>query len=98
MKIIHDLKNPTIAIENMVEKIESNSKLKEYINYEIADIFDMLDGLRLVYKMRYNMNIKEQVQILETKHLTNSIKSTFRNLAINGKNEFKIQVEQGFPE
>lgn len=32
MKIIHDLKNPTIAIENMVNKIELNSKLKENIN------------------------------------------------------------------
>lgn len=58
----------------------------------------MLDGLRLVYKMRYNMDLKEEPKTVETKQMTDCLKSTFTNLTLNGKNEFKIQVNQGFPE
>lgn len=52
----------------------------------------MIDKLRITYKLRYDMNINEEVKSLETIKLVTSIKSTFINLAMNGKNEFEIQV------
>lgn len=54
MKVIHDLKNPILAIKNTVADLDSiniDSKTKSLIISETTDLMEMLESLKMEFKM-----------------------------------------------
>lgn len=98
MKIIHDLKNPAIAVMQSVNDTDIDiTKLREIVNTELEDLQDMLDNLRAEFKHAYRMNMNESAREVNTKEFLKSLKRTHLRLAKNGKNHFRIESIKGFP-
>ena len=91
MKIIHDLKNPAIAVVQSVNDTDVDIvKLRDIVNTEMEDLQDMLENLRAEFKHAYKMNFNEQPREIETKDFVKSLKHTHSRLANNGQNYFKF--------
>lgn len=87
MKVIHDLKNPVIAVMQSVNDLDIDLiKLREIVNIELEDLQDMLDNLRAEFKHAYKMNMDELPREVQTKEFLKSLKRTHHRLAKNGKN------------
>jgi len=55
MKVIHDLKNPILAIKNTVTDLDPNMieiKTKALIINESNDLMEMLESLKMEFKMK----------------------------------------------
>lgn len=51
MKVIHDIKNPVLAIMQIMNDSETNQDtIRENTNTELEDLMDMLDNLRAEFK------------------------------------------------
>jgi len=61
MKIIHDLKNPLIALQSILKHANIAIDVMSSINFELNDIKEMLDKLRLEFKSKNGMSLKEKI-------------------------------------
>jgi len=58
----------------------------------------MLDTLKIEFKHRHEMNLKENMVYTNTEDLIKSMVETDRNLAKNGNNAINFQIEKDFPK
>jgi len=59
MKIIHDLKNPLIAMNMCVDESNLDPVDKDELKNEIEDMNEMLDTLKTEFKTRHDMKFNE---------------------------------------
>jgi len=59
MKIIHDLKNPLIAMNLCVDESKLEEYEKDELKNEIEDMTEMLDTLKTEFKTRNDMKFNE---------------------------------------
>jgi len=99
MKVIHDIKNPTIAVLQTVNDPEAElNKVKSIVNEELEDLADMLDNLRAEFKSSNLMDIsKEELREVLTSDFLKSLKITHVRLAKNGGNQLKIKTNDSVP-
>jgi len=137
MKVVHDLKNPILAIEELVDDQEEEEEdthethgkvkkrisvnelpideemciskvcfkckkifkhLKSELEFETSDLLEMLENLKTSFKLGHNMDISEENVKITTNKIVQSICKTHKKLAINGVNEYTVQVHEFFPK
>jgi len=98
MKIIHDLKNPLIAINMCIEESGIQNDIICDIKNEIHEMNEMLDTLKTEFKSRNSMKFDEKTDDYKTHDLLKSFKMSFTKLALNGKNNVEFYIQQNFPE
>jgi len=99
MKVIHDLKNPVMAIiqvlnENSDLSIES---IRKQTNPELEDLGDMLDNLRMEFKSHNLMDVNEKERRLESLDFINGLMRTHSRLAKNLNCKLRICAGKNFP-
>lgn len=98
MKIIHDLKNPLIAINMCVEESGIQNEIIVDVKSEIQEMHEMLDSLKTEFKSRNDMQFNEKTDDQLTHDLLKSFKLANTKLAQNGKNTLEFVIEQNFPK
>lgn len=98
MKIIHDLKNPLIALHMCIEDSKLDQDDKEELKNEIEEMHDMLDSLKTEFKTRNDMKFNETQEYHKVHDLLNSFKRAFTKLAQNGNNILQFKIQQNFPQ
>jgi len=101
MKVIHDLKNPILAIKNTLTDLDSiniDNKTKTLIISETTDLMEMLESLKMEFKMMNNMKNDEKAKEVSTQDFIESLANSSIKLANNGKNTIKLQINSGFPK
>lgn len=73
IKIIHDLKNPALAIDSIVQHSNIDNETKKSIQNEINELNDMLDILKTTFKLVNNLNHEEQKTKVNIHELFKSI-------------------------
>ena len=97
MKVIHDLKNPIIAIQGIIQDLH-DEKLERNINCELDGMREMLEVLKTEFKANNNMSFKEKYELVNSKDLADSLLYTHQKLAFNGKNSMTVNIQSNFPE
>lgn len=125
MKIMHDLKNPILAINELVDNGDqdinefqehTNQKVSRRISidsidtdisksnicykcrktlkilnceiqFETSDMLEMLENLKISFKIGHDMEIGEEKENVTTYEIVQSISKTHTKLANNGVNE-----------
>ena len=98
MKVLHDLKNPIIALIATINDISLDVIAMRLIaNADLEDIDEMLDNLKTEFKSRQNLDSKEHKRDVDTiKFLENIARAQIR-IAKNGNNNFTINADTNFP-
>jgi len=60
IKIIHDLKNPLIAVNMCIEESEIHNDIINDVKSEIQEMHEMLDSLKTEFKSRNDMQFNEK--------------------------------------
>lgn len=102
MKTIHDLKNPAMALAQIINEQENQTKtvneISKLVNTELEDLNDMLDNLRAEFKQKYGMKIDEQPREIKSSEFLRGIRKTHQRLASNGRNKLEISCDEKFPK
>jgi len=59
MKIIHDLKNPLIALQTILKWANIEADILKLMNFELNDLQEMLEALRFEFKAKNGMKLEE---------------------------------------
>jgi len=97
MKVIHDLKNPLIALQTILSYGNIDTEILNLMNFEINDLKEMLEVLRFEFKSKNGMTLEETKEYKLSKEFVMSIANTHKTLAENGNNALLISLNQ-FPE
>ena len=89
IKVIHDLQNPIIVINDSLEEDEINfDKAKKIIKSEIIDLQEILDNLRAYFKWKNKSDFNEPFTNCQVGDLVNKIALCHDKVCINGNNNF----------
>lgn len=101
MKTIHDLKNPAMAVSQIINEQDNQGvkvrDITKMVNTELEDLTDMLDNLRAEFKQKHGMGINEQPREIKSSDFLRGIRKTHQRLASNGRNKLEITSEEKFP-
>mmetsp|Transcript_14110 Transcript_14110/g.11659 ORF Transcript_14110/g.11659 Transcript_14110/m.11659 type:complete len:215 (-) Transcript_14110:733-1377(-) len=97
MKVIHDLKNPLIALQTILSYGNIDTEILNLMNFEINDLKEMLEVLRFEFKSKNGMTLEETKEYKHSIEFVKSIANTHKTLAENGNNALLISLDQ-FPE
>jgi len=98
MKILHDIKNPVLALISTINDTSlTREDIQSIANADLEDINDMLDNLRAEFKSRYKLDSKEEIREINTIEFLEHLSRAQLRLAKNGNNNFVIQAEENVP-
>jgi len=98
MKTVHDLKNPIHSINSIIhDDTLSIKEMRVATNNEIEDLQDMLDGLRLEFKLNEGMSINENKREVDSSEFLKGFKRSMKLLAKNGKNRLTVETDENYP-
>jgi len=97
MKIIHDLKNPLIAVQTILKYADIAVDLLGLLNFELEDMTEMLEVLRFEFKSKNGMSLEENKAYKQSKEFIESLANTHKSLAENGNNALIFSLSQ-FPD
>ena len=98
MKILHDIKNPVMALISTINDPSlTREDIQSIANADLEDITDMLDNLRAEFKSRYKMDSKEEAREVNTIEFLENLSRAQVRLAKNGNNDFEIEAEPLVP-
>mmetsp|Transcript_14106 Transcript_14106/g.11656 ORF Transcript_14106/g.11656 Transcript_14106/m.11656 type:complete len:257 (+) Transcript_14106:414-1184(+) len=97
MKIIHDLKNPLIAVQTILKYADIAEDLLSLLNFELDDMKEMLEVLRFEFKSKNGMSLEENKGYKQSKEFIESLANTHKSLAENGNNALLFSLSQ-FPD
>mmetsp|Transcript_28130 Transcript_28130/g.23606 ORF Transcript_28130/g.23606 Transcript_28130/m.23606 type:complete len:158 (-) Transcript_28130:775-1248(-) len=99
IKVIHDIKNPVQALVSSINDFSLTVENMHLIaNQSLEDITGMLENLRIEFKSRHRMDLKEERRDVQTVELLENITRAHIRLAKNGLNHFKIEVDPLLPK
>ena len=97
MKVLHDLKNPIIALISTINDKSLDVKAMRIIaNADLEDIDKMLDNLKTEFKSKQNLDSKEQKRDVDTIKFLENIAIAQNRIAKNGNNNFTINADTIF--
>lgn len=97
MKVLHDLKNPIIAlISTIYDKSLDIKGMRIITNADLKDIDEMLDNLKTEFKSKQNLDSKEQKRDVDTIKFLENIDRAQNRIAKNGNNNFTINADTIF--
>ena len=99
MKVLHDLKNPVLALMSTINDNSLDMKsIQAIANADLEDIDEMIDNLKTEFKLRYKMESKEDKRDISTHDFMENLGRAQLRLAKNGNNDFQIDADQNVPE
>jgi len=98
MKVIHDIKNPILAAQAIIDSSNINKDDKELVNSELNDMLNLLEDLKIEFKYKNGMKFKENKEWKKTKDVVQSLMAANKKMAINGNNALEFSVSKRFPE
>ena len=97
MKVLHDLKNPIIAlISTIYDKSLDVKAMRIITNADLEDIDEMLYNLKTEFKSRQNLSSKEQKRDVDTIKFLENIAIAQNRIAKNGNNNFTLNADTIF--
>ena len=98
MKVLHDLKNPIIAlISTIYDKSLDIKGMRIITNADLKDIDKMLYNLKTEFKSKQNLDSKEQKRDVDTIKFLENIARAQNKIAKNGNNNFTINADTNIP-
>ena len=98
MKVLHDLKNPIIAlISTIYDKSLDIKGMRIITNADLKDIDKMLYNLKTEFKSKQNLDSKEQKRDVDTIKFLENIDRAQNRIAKNGNNNFTINADTKIP-
>jgi len=95
MKTVHDLKNPIYSISTIVnDDTLSIKEIRVATNSEIEDLQDMLDNLRMEFKLSEGMSIIENLREVNSSEFLRGFRRSMKLLAKNGKNRLTVESHE----
>lgn len=99
MKVLHDIKNPIMAIQNTINDMNLDREtMCKIANTDIEDLNDILDNLKAEFKSRHKMNFKEEKRAVKIMDFVENLSRSNLKLAQNGNNTFNINVKPNVPK
>lgn len=99
MKVIHDLKNPIISIQQTI--MDPDVTLNTIVNTcksDLEDMQEMLENMRAEFKYKQGMSFQEELKEVDILNFTRTYLPTHSQLAENGRNNLIITVLKDCPE
>jgi len=99
MKVIHDLKNPIISIQQTI--MDPDVSVNTIVNTcksDLEDMQEMLENMRAEFKYKQGMSFQEELKEVDILNFTRTYLPTHSQLAENGRNNLIITVLKDCPE
>jgi len=93
------MRNPIIACRQTINDLSQEvTNKKELINYELEDLENMLEYLKIDYQAKNKMSImEEKPRLINSEDFIKSLYITHSRLANNGNNSLMIESVEKFP-
>ena len=87
MRVIHDLKNPSLAIKQIaIDTDLPDAQVRREVCAESEDALEMLENLRVMFKVRHSMEFNEEPKNINVSNYLFALKRTHSKLALNCSN------------